>query len=433
MRAWGCASVAFGGASLIVPLYIVELGGDAFTLGVLFASASLVGVPGAILFGRLADRTGKRRAFVIGAMATATIALVAIPMLSSISLVVIANAVVWLSFAAALPILNLLAVTDEPEQRWSAVIARLNTFQGIGWTLGLAVGFLIIVGSAPFDTPLTSHRLVFLAYALSAGVGLVLGVRWLPSDPTLMHEPAPSRLRRAVQRAGRRNVRGAAFPITPLRFDPRSLHPSRLVRRLSPALSIFFGAAFIFFVGFGIFFAPLPAFLTRIGHTPGTIFGLYVILNVTAAAFFGHAAAAVARYSEVDVHLTGLWIRGIAFPLVPITAILLGSSLIAWGTTIALFALIGVTWALIAVTATTLVTRLAPAIIQGESLGFYGAIAAFGGGVGGMIGGVLATVSYTAAFLLSGAMVIMAGGMIHWSTRDSVGAIETGDPLPGSV
>lgn len=48
LPAWGLAALAFGGASLIVPLYVVELGGDAFALGVLFASASFVGVPGAL-------------------------------------------------------------------------------------------------------------------------------------------------------------------------------------------------------------------------------------------------------------------------------------------------------------------------------------------------------------------------------------------------
>jgi len=85
--AWGLAAVAFGGASLIVPLYVVELGGGAFVLGVLFATASFVGVPGALVFGNLADRTGKRRPFVLAALVVATATTLVIPTLESVPLI----------------------------------------------------------------------------------------------------------------------------------------------------------------------------------------------------------------------------------------------------------------------------------------------------------------------------------------------------------
>lgn len=57
---WALGSVAFGGASLLVPLYIVQLGASPFQLGLLASMAAIVGAPGALIFGRLADRINNR-------------------------------------------------------------------------------------------------------------------------------------------------------------------------------------------------------------------------------------------------------------------------------------------------------------------------------------------------------------------------------------
>ncbi|TVT96003.1 MFS transporter, partial [Haloferax volcanii] len=69
-------------------------------------------------------------------------------------------------------------------------------------------------------------------------------------------------------------------------------------------------------------------------------------------------------------------------------------------------AVIGVTWAVIAVTATGLVTRLAPDRIRGEALGAYTALSSLGGGVGSVLGGLVADAAgYVAAFGLAGVVV----------------------------
>lgn len=85
LRAWALVAVAYGGGSLIVPLYVIVLGGSPFILGVLFATSSFVGVPGALLVGRLADRRPRRRPFVLVPMATAAAAMAAIPFLEIVS------------------------------------------------------------------------------------------------------------------------------------------------------------------------------------------------------------------------------------------------------------------------------------------------------------------------------------------------------------
>ncbi|MFB6219703.1 MAG: MFS transporter [Halobacteriaceae archaeon] len=419
LYAWGLASVAYGGASLIVPLYVVELGGGAPALGLLFATGSFVGVPGSLVFGRLADRTGRRRVFVLGALSATAASMAAIPALTTIPAVIAVNALLWLGFAAAVPVLTLLAVAGAPEPEWSGLIGRLNRFQGVGWALGLLVGFLVVAGGSWVAAPVATQRAFFLVCAVAAAGGLAVGLRTLPPDPAPGTEPRPRRLRRRIREAAAFNVRGAAFPFTPAKLDPRALHPRRFAERFTPALAVYFGAVVLAFAGFGMFFAPLPAYLGALGYGAGEIFGLYLALNAAAAAFYGRAAALAGRYSPERVNAAGFALRGVAFPAVVAVGAALGSTALGLGAAAAVFAVIGGTWAVIAVVAATLVSGLSPPAIRGEALGVYGALGALAGGVGGLAGGWLGAASYPLAFAVAGGLVLAGAGVVLWLSRDA--------------
>ncbi len=419
LTAWGLTAVALGGASLVVPLYVVELGGDALTLGLLFASASLVGVPGALVFGGLADRTGRRREFVLGAMAAAAVTMAAMPLFERRSAVVVANAVLWLGYAAAVPVLTLLVVADAPEDRWAPLIARLNQYQGIGWAGGLALGVVVVAVGGQFLAPVDAQRAFFFACAGCATVGCLLGARSLPADVDRGAEVSPRRLRRRVQDATRLGVRGAAVPFAPGRFDPRQLAPRRFAERFTPALAWYFVAVLVVFTGFGVFFAPLPAYLAGLGYDDGDVFLLYLLLNVGAAAAYGAAATLSDRYGLVETHLGGLAVRALAFPAVAALGGLFADSAVGITGLGVVFFVVGLTWAVVAVTTATLVTGFAPASVRGEALGAYGALAALGGGMGGLIGGVLARLGYDVTFAVAGAVVLVGAGLVALLARRS--------------
>ncbi len=409
--AWALASTALGGASLIVPLYVVELGGTAYTLGVMAAMAAFLGVPGALVAGPFADRSGRHRSVVILTFSTIAFALIAIPLVESAAAIIVINGLIWLAFAAAIPVLTLLAVADVPESEWSARIALLNKYQGGGWAAGLALGALIsIIGSYWLD-PQSVQRLLLVSYALIAGGGILGAVRWVPRATAIEPHPDSRRVRRAIARATRFNVRGVTFPLTPGRLDVRDLHPRVFVDRFTPPLGLYFIALFLGFAGFAAFFAPLPAYLSDAPFTNGEIFGLYVISSLAAAVCFGWAGRLATARGGFRVHLTGLAIRACSFPVVTIVVSVFGITVFGLAGIGLLFVLIGVSWAFIIVTAGVLVTQLSPPTIRGEALGLYSALMAFAGGVGAIVGGRLALHGYLVAFAAAGGLVV-AGGVV---------------------
>ena len=403
---WGLCSIALGGASLVVPLYVVDLGGGPFVLGLLAAVAALVGVPGALGAGRIADRTGNHHALFAATLVVITAAVAVIPVFETVTPIVIANGVVWFGFAAATPVVTLLAVAEAPAEAWSERIARLNKFQGIGWAVGLLVGTLwTAVGTRLFPAELVI-RTLFVPLAICGALGLLVGSRTLPTDPP-SDQPIPGdRLRRAIQSANRFSVRSATFPVTVGRADFRRLHPRRLIERFTPILALYFLAITLCFAGFSAFFAPLPAFLAETGYSSDGIFALYLINSAAAAAFFGPTGRLSARWESDLLQIVGLSVRGIAFPVFALIAVL-GATAVGFGASAAIFTVIGLSWAIIAVTAGTLVTQLSPVTIRGEALGMYAALGALAGGVGSILGGWLAAESYLIAFGTAGGLVLV--------------------------
>ncbi|GAA0508626.1 Predicted arabinose efflux permease, MFS family [Halorubrum aquaticum] len=416
LYAWGLASIAFGGASLVVPLYVVDLGGSPATLGTLAAVASAVGVPGALVFGRLADRTGRRRWFVLAAIGLLAATLAVLPALESIPAVIVANGVVWFAFASATPVVTLLAVAGAPEDAWSERIGELNEYQGIGWALGLLLG-TVWIGIAVRLGDASGIRSFLSALAVLAAAGLVASVRWLPADAESA-EVSPRRLRRALRRANRFSVRAATFPFAVGRADYRRLHPERSAERFTPTLALYFVAVTLFFTGFSAFFAPLPAYLTDVGVGSEGVFALYLVSSVASAVLFERAGELSGRRDPMSLQVAGLAVRGVAFPLVAVVGAVLGASVLGLVAAGVVFGVIGFTWAVIAVTAGTLVTRLSPTSIRGEALGVYAALSALAGAGGSVIGGALAATSYELGFGVAGGLVLVgAAGVLRLRRR----------------
>jgi MFS family permease len=105
-----------------------------------------------------------------------------------------------------------------------------------------------------------------------------------------------------------------------------------------------------------------------------------------------------------------LGLRALAFPAVALAAGTV-SAVSGFGMLAALLAVVGATWAVIAVTASAVVTALAPRELRGEALGVYTALASVAGGLGSVLGGWLGARSYLLAFGVAGGL-IAAGALL---------------------
>ncbi|MFB6130316.1 MAG: MFS transporter [Salinigranum sp.] len=428
------SALASSVAGLLVPLYIVRLGGGAAQLGISAAVSSLVGAPGAVLAGQYADRTGNRRDVVLVALVASAFSLSVLPFLRTVPLVIAVNAVLAISVAAFGPVATMLMVDGAPESAWSARIARLNGIQSYGATLGFVVGTVWMLGVGTVLPTGSTQESLFVVAALFGLAGAVLAARWLPRRASLDLGPRRSDRVAALLARTSRSVREATFSFGRARFfwAFRSLsgrRPRAIVREFPRPLVVYFVAAFLFFTGFGAFWAPLPLYLTDAKFGTGAVFGIYLVNNVGSTALFGTAGEYSDRHDARLVQSGALGTRSGCFLAVGALGVL-GPRFLAGGgleplvAVAALLAFVGGTWAFISVAGTAIVSRLAPARTRGGILGIYAALSAVGGALGSLLGGWLAGRGFDLAFLVSalfvasGATVVLAARRLSSTTAD---------------
>lgn len=402
------SAIAAGVTGVLVPLYLVRLGAGAAVLGLAAALSSIVGAPAAILAGRYADRSETPRDIVLAGLTLAALAAVLFPVFGTVPGVVALNAVLAIALAAVGPVVTMFVVSGVPDAAWDARIARLNTYQGFGGIGGLVLGTVWTGLLTPVTSTGTAYRSLFVVAALIAVAAILIAARSLPSRPEDGRDPIGLHLRRDAT-----FLPGTARAYWLARgFGRRGL--GQLLRSFPGSLHRYFAAGALFFLGFGAFWAPLPLYLTERGFDASTIFALYVLNNATSTLSF----TAVGRLSLThDTHrLQGgaLGVRGIAFMGVGILAVAgvgPGPSLTSLPVVATLLAVIGLTWAVIAVTGTAIVSRRAPGGTRGAILGGYTALSALGGRAGSLLGGWVASQSFGLAFAMAGTLVI-AGGLI---------------------
>jgi len=429
LTAWGVGSAAFGAASVLAPLYAVTLGAGPAALGVLAAVAALAGAPGAVVVGRYADRTGRRRSVVVAGLLVTAAALALTPFPGSVPAVIALNGVVWFASAAVAPVVTMLVVDRTPESGWAARIGTLNAYQGWGWVAGLVIGVVWTgVGAtvgAEFAASLgftvdgvqLAQETLFGASALIALLAAALCAYWLPpDDPVSLPPSAARRITRTVFEGGQ-GFRAGYLALAPARlyWATRSLSPREFGRRFTPSLAGYYGAAVLFLAGFQVFWAPLPAFLTGVSFGSEAVFGLYLVNSLASAALYRRVGEASTRRDPRLLQTGALGVRALAFPAVALVA---GAVSAAEGfvALAALLAVVGATWAVIAVTASAVVAALAPRELRGEALGVYTALTSVAGGLGSVLGGWLGARSYLLAFGVAGGLVA-AGALLVVARR----------------
>lgn len=424
LYAWALGSIASGGASLLIPLYIVELGAAPVQLGLLASTAAIVGAPGAILFGRLANRVRHRKPLVLVTLLTVSVMLGLLPLLRNISAIIAVNAILWLVIASVAPVLTMLIVDDAPESRWSERIGLLNKYQGYGWAGGLVLGTIWPVIGIQFVGGTKITQTLFWLLAGCAAASFLSAIRWLP-NPNLDDHVTSERKVRKIARllsSSRRGVKGATFVFSPNRlyWTTQRINPKRLLGRLNPALMLYLFAAILFFTGFAAFWAPLPLFLSITGFESGEIFGLYLASSLASAVLYTGAGKLATKYDVRFLQSGALALRGILFPSL---VFVVGTSAATFGFLTAgiTLAAIGLTWAIIAVVGTAIVTRLAPPGVRGEILGVYAALGAIAGGIGGVLGGWIATFGYLTAFGVAGGFVVLGALIVVSIQITSIG------------
>ena len=353
---------------------------------------------GAFVFGRLADRIGRRPVLLMAVLVDACFG-VASAFAPDLAWLLVFRFATGVGVGGTLPVDYTMMAEFLPSDRRGRWLVLLESFWAVGTVL-LAVLALLALRWGD-----DAWRVIFLVTGLPALVGIVLRLS-VPESPMYLNRSGASEQARAVLEriAG---VNGRTAPIPPLAPEIAvkqslfALFSGKLRRR---SLALFAAWALISIAYYGVFvYLPVKLGAAGFGFMRGQEF--LILLAAVQLPGFALAAYGVERWGRKPT-LVGFLLLSAAgcmlYSLGSTTAVVVGSTLLMS------FALLGTWGALYAFT-----PEVYPTDLRASGMGMAGAVARFGGLFApAVVAPVMAThftlaLGMLAAFLLVGALAIL--------------------------
>ena len=374
--------VATGGSSALVSLYLLQLGGGASTVGVTFALASLASMLGALFWGRLSDRTLRRKPFILLGFASVPVFLTLMAFVRSPAQLIALNTLYAFFLASTLSVPIALVLRSVRKHSWDYGIGKFNEISGWGWVLGLVLGF----GLSRF---LTIPQL-FLTFAAISLPSIFMGKGMIREVPVYIN-------RRSIAAFGNYVVEKARY------FPSFILHTNF---SLPEGLKGFYLAFFIFWISSGLYFPQVPVLLTKAGYGREIVYLALIANSAVAALNYGRVGSLMGGNKEGTL-MKGLILRSLAF-----IAVLAGTLLFPALLPLAVlsYLLAGYSWTFIGISSTAIVSEKAGEKEKGSAMGTYNVISSAGYITGNLLGGaVISSAGFPAAFGLG---LLLIGGSI---------------------
>lgn len=379
--------MGFGLLSIFLPLYVIQMGGSLFYLGVLSSVALFVAIPSSFFWGYICDKRRQYKRYILLAFLMSTVILYLFTFTASLELLLVLYAIMSIFHMAHEPPKNVLISELYSRDDWDKSFAFYEGLTESGWLIGLVLGFLtsaLNIGSV--NTLLLCSVLNLAALIVSA---------LLISDPSFIFERGLVTIERSVDFA----TRGVSLATR--MFDGI---PTREKLRQENVKAFCLGLI-LFSLATSILFTPMPVFVS------GIVLAASLPQSVVFAVFILSSAGAVGGYflSGGRQATSGKFrvARVVAFRTV-LTFMLFGVfAVFTFGVvlTMIILMLMGFFFALFTVYTLSLSMELIPA---GQSGTFY-VLIGIGGAIGSFIGPYMAgSFDFASVFLTAGAMFVVS-------------------------
>ncbi|HDZ36445.1 MAG TPA: MFS transporter [Thermococcus sp.] len=370
--------VATGGSSALVSLYLMELGGNASTVGLALALGSLASMLGALFWGRLSDKTLRRKPFILLGFASVPIFLTLMAFVKTPAQLILVNTIYSFLLAPTLSVPIALVLRSVRKHSWDYAIGRFNEISGWGWVLGLVLGFVM-------SRFLTIPQL-FIAFAIMSIPSVFMGEQMIREAPIYVN-------RRAIRAFGNYVIEKARY------FPSFILHTNF---SLPKGLGRFYIAFLLFWISAGLYFPQMPVLLTSEGYTREIVYLALIGNSAVSAMNYTRVGATMGERKESTLR-KGLLLRAGAFAVIALGALL---SPLLLPLAFASYIIAGYSWAFIGISSTAIVSEKAGEKEKGSAMGTYNVVSSAGYIMGSAISGTLvSSVGFGAAFGLALALV----------------------------
>jgi len=380
--------IAFGLLSVLLPLYITQTmsQGNLVVWGIFTATATLLAIPFAFLWGYLCDVTQRYRSFILMSFASVTVLLYFFSVTTNLFMLGFLYTLIVIFEVAHEPPKNILIAETYSHVEWKQGFARYEGWTELGWVIGLLSGFVLTALSFENSTMLLITVFFNFISFLASAIFVM--------DPALIFERGLVSIEKSISVV----QRGAVL----LSRADTNLHALKEFKQENPsALCI---GLVLFALATSTFFTPMPIFFARnLALQTSTIFMLF-LLNSTSCflGYFGIQRKANLPEENKLIKRIALLRTGVV--LLPIFAVF-SSSFVAIALSITVLVAMGLAYAFYSISVLSLSMEVIP---QGKA-GLFTALVGTGSAIGCLIGPLIAqNLGFQYTFIASAAIFLLS-------------------------
>lgn len=271
------ASITAEGLHIVIPLYVLFLGGNVVDVGIVVGLHYALSAIGAVFWGKIIDKYHVKRSILFICFSAITICSIGLFFTTSLSVVFIISSVAGFFIIGKNPVTQILVMESVSNNQWSRLFTQISIITSFGSLTAFLVGSI-------WDT-FFDLRPYFVFCAVVSALATILSM-WVGSKSTIERHTIVHSIH------GIRHI----FDHTRLNFQfiftkiphPHDFKPiiSIFQRKMSHEIGILFLTNFLFYFGSNIFFTAFIPFLKKFDFTNSEVFLVYMIQTMVLLTIF---------------------------------------------------------------------------------------------------------------------------------------------------
>ena len=283
------SSISAEGLHIVLPLYVISLGGTVSDVGIVIALQYGAAALGSIFWGKIIDRFHVKRVILLVCFSAITLCCIWLYFATELSIIYAISTIIGFFIVGKNPITQLLVMETVPNNQWSKLFSYTAIITTFGSFTAFAVGsisnYYFEVG--PY----------FLFCAITSSIAVVASV--IVKSSTFLER---NTLVQSIH--GLNSIFNhfrfhfqLVFPKIPHRTDFKHLI-SIFKGNISHEIGILFLTNFFFYLGSNIYFTALIPFLKNHQFSDSQVFSVYLIQTVTLLVIFYLVPRLISKLGE---------------------------------------------------------------------------------------------------------------------------------------
>jgi MFS family permease len=283
------ASITAEGLHIVIPLYVLFLGGNVVDVGIVIGLHYALSAIGAVFWGKVIDEYHIKRAILVICFSAITICSVGLFFTVDLSTVFIISSVAGFFIIGKNPVTQVLVMESVPNNQWSKLFTQISIITSLGSLTAFLVGSI-------WDT-FFDLRPYFLFCAIVSAAATILSAAVSSRSTIERHTIVHSIY--GIRHIFDHHRLNFQFIFTKI---PR-LHDFKPIisifqRKMSHEIGILFLTNFLFYFGSNIYFTAFIPFLKKFDFTNSEVFLVYMIQTMVLLAIFFFVPRLISRLTE---------------------------------------------------------------------------------------------------------------------------------------